>query len=146
VPRTTPATTTRRSPLTGRAAVLALVLAALVISSVVPLRAYFSQRADLAELRARTAAQEKRVEALKAVKLKWEDPAYVEAQARSRLHFVMPGEVGYVVLGPEEAPAPTRKKVVTAAEPSWFGAAWGSVREADAPDAAQAHAPSDASR
>ena len=144
--RTTPATTTRRSPLTGRAAVLALVLAALVLSSIVPLRAYFSQRADLAELRAQTAGQEQRVAALKAAKQKWEDPAYVEAQARSRLKFVMPGEVGYVVLGPEEAPDPKAKKAVVASDKAWFGDLWGSVQEADAPDAATAHAPSDAKK
>ena len=29
----------------------------------------------------------------------WEDPAFVIAQARSRLHFVFPGEVGYVATG-----------------------------------------------
>lgn len=133
----------RRSPLTGRAAVLALVVAALVLSSVVPLRAFFTQRADLAQLRAQTAAQEQRVEALKAAKIKWDDPAYVEAQARSRLHFVMPGEVGYVVLGPEEAPAPSSTKPVEPADQAWFATLWGSVQEADAADAADTHSPSD---
>lgn len=125
----------RRSPLTGRAAVLALVLAALVLSSVVPMRAYFSQRADLAELRARTAGQEQRVAELEAQKRKWKDPAYVEAQARSRLHFVMPGEVGYVVLDDSEAPV-TRKKAVVAAEKPWFSTLWGSVEQAGAPESA----------
>jgi cell division protein FtsB len=144
--RTTPATTTRRSPLTGRAAVLALVVAALVLSSIVPLRAYFSQRADLAELRARTATQEQRVAALKAQKQKWDDPAYVEAQARSRLQFVMPGETGYVVLGPDEAPAPSAKKAVVASDKAWFSTLWGSVQAADAADSATTHAPSDAAK
>ena len=91
----------RRSPLTGRAVVLVLVVAALVVSSVVPMRAYFEQRAELTDLRRETAAQEARVAALEAQKLRWDDPAYVEAQARQRLHLVMPGEVGYVVLEPE---------------------------------------------
>ena len=36
---------------------------------------------------------------------RWQDPAYVEAQARERLHYVLPGETRYVVLGPDEAPA-----------------------------------------
>ena len=134
---------TRRSPLTGRAAVLALVLAALVLSSIVPLRAFFTQRADLASLRAQTTQQEQRVAALKAAKQRWTDPAYVEAQARARLHFVMPGEVGYVVLGPEEAPAPTAKKAITPSNQAWFAKLWGSVQEADAVDAASSHAPSD---
>jgi len=132
----------RRSPLTGRAAVLALVVAALVLSSVVPLRAFFTQRADLAQLRAQTTQQEARVAALEATKQKWTDPAYVEAQARSRLHFVMPGEIGYVVLGRDEAPAPTTPKKVTPSNQAWFSKVWGSVKAADASDAATAHQPS----
>ena len=133
---------TGRSPLTGRAAVLLLVIAALVLSSVVPLRAFFGQRADLAALRAQTTAQENRVAALKAEKQRWSDPAYVEAQARSRLHFVLPGEVGYVVLGPNEAPAPSNAKHTTVtSDQAWYSRLWGSVGAADAPDAAANHAP-----
>jgi cell division protein FtsB len=125
-------TTARRSPLTGRAAILLLVVAALVLSMVVPLRAFFEQRADLAALRATTSAQEQRVAELEATKLRWQDRAYVEAQARSRLHFVLPGEVGYVVLGPEEAPAPgSAEKSSGASEQAWFSKVWGSVSDAD---------------
>lgn len=122
----------RRSPLTGRAAVLVLVLAVLVLSSVVPLRAYFTQRTDIAALRAKTAGQEQRVEELKASRERWKDPAYVEAQARARLHFVMPGEVGYVVLDPDEAPAPALTRATEPTEQAWFEKLWGSVEEADA--------------
>ena len=125
---------------------LVLVLAALVLSSVVPLRAFFTQRADIATLRAETALQEQQVAALKAAKQKWDDPAYVEAQARARLHFVMPGEIGYVVLGPDEAPAPSAKKRAVVADKAWFSKMWGSVAAADANDAATSHAPSDASK
>ena len=122
---------------------LVLVIAALVLSAIVPLRAFFTQRSDLATLRAETAQQEQRVAALKAAKQKWTDPAYVEAQARARLHFVMPGEVGYVVLGPDEAPAPVTKRASTSTQQAWFSTLWGSVQEADATDAADTHAPSD---
>jgi hypothetical protein len=31
--------------------------------------------------------------------LQWQDPEYVKAQARERLHFVMPGERQYIVTG-----------------------------------------------
>ena len=122
---------------------LVLVIAALVLSAIVPLRAFFTQRADLASLRAETAQQQQRVAALKAAKQKWTDSAYVEAQARARLHFVMPGEIGYVVLGPDEAPAPTAKQSVQADDQAWFSTLWGSVQEADATDAVDTHTPSD---
>lgn len=123
----------RRSPLTGRAVVLVLVVAALVVSSVVPLRAYFEQRAALTSLREQTKEQEQRVAALEAQKMRWDDPAYVEAQARQRLHFVMPGEVGYVVLEPDEAPDPevVRQREIAAATDPWYSTLWGSVQEAD---------------
>jgi cell division protein FtsB len=123
----------RRSPLTGRAAVLAIVVAVLVLSAIVPLRAFFTQRADLAELRARTAAQEKRVAALEDARERWNDPKFVEAQARARLHFVMPGEVGYVVLDEDEAPAAAaRSRAASAPDQPWYSTLWGSVRAADA--------------
>ena len=126
------ATEERRSPLTGRAVVLLLVVAALVVSSVVPMRAFFEQRAELTELREETRAQQERVAALEAQKARWDDPAYVEAQARDRLHFVMPGEVGYVVLEPAEAPDP-ETAAREAAKPTdpWYATLWGSVQAAD---------------
>jgi hypothetical protein len=31
--------------------------------------------------------------------MRWQDPDYVKAQARERLHFVMPGERQYIVTG-----------------------------------------------
>jgi cell division protein FtsB len=127
-------TVERRSPLTGRAVVLLLVVAALVVSSVVPMRTFFEQRADLAALRAQTAEQQARVAALEAQQLRWDDPAYVEAQARTRLHFVMPGEVGYVVLEPDEAPDPetARAQQEAASTDPWYSTLWGSVQAADA--------------
>ena len=30
---------------------------------------------------------------------RWRDPAYVKSQARDRLHFVLPGERQYIVVG-----------------------------------------------
>ena len=31
--------------------------------------------------------------------LRWQDPDYVKAQARERLHFVLPGERQHIILG-----------------------------------------------
>jgi cell division protein FtsB len=94
----------RRPTLTGRAAILVLVLAALVVTLAIPLRAWMSQQAEIAALEADVAQSRERVESLRAELKDWEDPAFVIAQARSRLHFVFPGEVGYVVLGEDDRP------------------------------------------
>lgn len=52
--------------------------------------------ANVEEAEARTAELERRLEL-------WQDPEYVQAQARDRLGYVMPGETAYVVVDPEVA-------------------------------------------
>jgi cell division protein FtsB len=123
----------RRSNLTGRAAVLALVVCLLAISLAYPLREYLAQRGDIGGMRSRVVEQEKSVAELRAQEKRWQDPAYVERQARQRLHFVMPGETSYVVLEPDEAPAPDGV-VASAPRPvahsPWFTDLWRTVEVA----------------
>ena len=130
VPPEDPAVARAWTNLTGRAAVLALVVCVLAISLAYPLREYLAQRGDIGGIRSRVAEQEKSVADLRAQEKRWQDPAYVERQARQRLHFVMPGETSYVVLEPDEAPAPDG--VVTSAprpvkRSPWFTDLWRTV-------------------
>jgi cell division protein FtsB len=120
--------------------VLALVVCALALALAYPLREFIAQRREIADLRSQTAAQQQRVDDLQTQKDRWQDPAYVKAMAAQRLHFVMPGETGYVVLEPDEAPAP--KSATPGAAPSpptqaadrpWFSDIWRSVQVADRP-------------
>jgi cell division protein FtsB len=119
--------------LTGRAAVLALVVCVLAISLAYPLREYLAQRGDIGGMRSRVAEQERSVADLRAEQKRWQDPAFVERQARERLHFVMPGETSYVVLEPDEAPAPDGV-VASAPRPvahsPWFTDLWRTVEVA----------------
>ena len=85
-----------RSRLTGRAALLVMVVCTLVVALAYPLRQYVSQRAEIAERRREVARLEREVEALREQKARWSDPAYVEQQARAHLFYLRPGEVGYV--------------------------------------------------
>jgi cell division protein FtsB len=128
-----PAGTRPWTNLTGRAAVLALVVCLLAISLAYPLREYLAQRGDIGSVRARVAQQEKSVADLRSQQKRWQDPAYVERQARERLHFVMPGETSYVVLEPDEAPAPDGV-VASAPRPvahsPWFTDLWRTVEVA----------------
>ncbi|MGP3971801.1 FtsB family cell division protein [Streptomyces sp. 6N223] len=87
----------RRTRLTGRAALLALVVCGLIVALAYPLRQYIAQRADIAEQRGEADAARERVEELRDIKARWEDPAFVERQAREHLQYVRPGEIGYLL-------------------------------------------------
>ncbi|HET9945980.1 MAG TPA: septum formation initiator family protein, partial [Actinomycetes bacterium] len=122
-----------RPNLTGRAAMLALVVCMLAISLAYPLREYLAQRSDIGQLRADVSEQEQRVAELRKARERWADPAYVEAQARERLHYVMPGETSYVVLGADGKPLEaetslrTTREVLAQEPTAWFQTAWSSV-------------------
>ena len=119
-----------RPSLTGRAVVLAIVLALLVFTLAVPARAVLRQRAEINALRADNAAAKSRVDALAVREERLQDPAYVTSLVRERLHYVLPGEVGYVVLDPSEAPAPATKLTV-APVVSWSASLWAAVSTTD---------------
>ncbi len=115
---------------------LGLVACGLVVSAALPLREYLSQRGQISESRAQVARQQDQVRALEHQLQQWQDPAYVKAQARARLHFVLPGEVAYVVLAPSTAPSPAgaaalRGVTTVGPEAPWYAQLWGSVRAAD---------------
>jgi cell division protein FtsB len=136
-----------KAGLTTRAAVLGLVVCALVVSAALPLREYLTQRGQITAAQAKQQQQRARVAALEDQLRKLKDPAYVKAQARSRLHFVLPGETAYVLLQPSSAPAPAgqaalRGATATGPEAPWYSQVWGSVRAADRPAAAPSPAPS----
>ena len=114
---------------TGRIAVLVLVVVTLVVSAALPLREFLSQRGEIAELARANAAATQRVEGLAAERERLDDPAHVAAEARRRLHFVMPGETAYVVIPPE--PAAARDEADEDAP--WYAQLWDSVERADRP-------------
>ncbi len=119
-----------RPSLTGRAVVLALVVGLLVLSLAVPARELFRQRAEINALRAANADAQGRVAALQVQRRQLSDPVYVTSLVRERLHYVLPGEVGYVVLDPTEAPAPGAAKTAPVARPVW-STLWSAVQTAD---------------
>jgi cell division protein FtsB len=85
---------------TRRAAVLALVVCALALTVVVPLRNYVAQRQELAAVTAQQRALAAEVDELAHERARLDDPEEIAAEARSRLGYVRPGEVPYVVQFP----------------------------------------------
>jgi cell division protein FtsB len=122
----------RRSRLTGRAALLALVLCSLVVALAYPMRQYVSQRAQIADVQRQQEQARRRVEQLRDLKARWQDDSYAEQQVRHRLHYVMPGETGYVVVDPDAAKQ--SRADVGAAHRPWYANVWDGVDKSDASD------------
>lgn len=125
----------RRPAFTGRAAVLALVVVGLALALAGPFRQFLVQRGQISDLRAKVAEQQSRVDSLQEQHEKWQDPAYVEEQARERLHFVKPGEVGYIEL--DDDPGTVQGEPNASATPpvgdgdAWYAKLWATVQQAD---------------
>ena len=79
-------------------------VAVLVVSYASSLRAYVEQRRHIASLPSRSSDSEADIAALEREKKRWEDDAYVIAQARARFAFGFPGEIGYRVLDEDGEP------------------------------------------
>lgn len=116
---------------------LGLVVSALVLTLAYPARMYLLQQAEISESQQAIALQRERIAELEERKAKWEDKAYVMAQARERLQLVLPGQVGYVILDPAEgAKADTVQQppaVRARLDGPWYGKLWSGVRAADRP-------------
>lgn len=119
----------RRASLTGRAAILALAVCAVVLTLVYPLREYVAQRGQISALRAQNAAAASRVTALEQQHRRWQDPAYVRTQARQRLHYQLPGEKSYVVI-PGSSPAAAKSAAPSLGRGPWYDRLWSSAEEA----------------
>ena len=123
----------RRPRLTGRAAILVLVIAVLTVSYASSLRAYLQQREHIGDLKSQIAARSAAIDELEREKRRWNDPAYVRAQARERFGFLMPGETSYVVLGEDGKPLETGTELpekgasLQTVKPAWYDDAWESV-------------------
>ncbi|MFI9831771.1 septum formation initiator family protein [Streptomyces sp. NPDC051913] len=122
----------RRSRLTGRAALLALVLCSLIVALAYPIRQYVSQRAEISDLQRQQEQARQRVEQLRDLKARWQDDAYAEQQIRQRLHYVMPGETGFVVVDP--GAAQQSRAELGAADRPWYSNVWDGVDKSDASD------------
>lgn len=125
--------------------VVALIGFSLVFPTV---QAWLGQRAELEALAAQVDEAEQTEHDLRAELDRWDDPAYVQAQARERLSYVMPGETSYRVIDPEVVvetePDPTSAPGTGPAVPSdagvvpWYVTVWESVQVAGAADVADA--------
>lgn len=78
------------------AVLLIIVLGIFTLAPQVQL--WFEQRQSIADLESQVQQRKDDLKDLEVQRNRWNDPAFVRAQARDRLFYVMPGEVSYVVL------------------------------------------------
>ncbi len=125
-----------------RAAVLAAVVCVLTLTIAGPVRTYFAQRTEMDQLAASEAALRRQIADLEQKKGKLGDPAYIAAQARERLGFVMPGDVPFQVQLPPTAavsPQPGSETAKPANDDPWYTSLWHTI--ADAPHLPPANVP-----
>lgn len=84
---------------TSRFVALSVVFFIIALTIAPPMQRYFSQRAQISAVEAQIGASKDRLLKAEAELARWRDPAYVKSQARDRLHFVLPGERQYIVVG-----------------------------------------------
>jgi len=79
---------------------LALVTVLFIVSLTLapPMQRYFAQRAQINSIRTQLSDSKNTLAKAQQDLAKWNDPNYVVTQARTRLHFVFPGERQYSVL------------------------------------------------
>ena len=89
----------RTTRLTGRAAVLAVVICAIALSLAYPVREYVTQRRQIDSLVAQQQVMQAQLKSMEAQQAKLSSPAYVEQLARQDLDMCFPGRQCYIVEG-----------------------------------------------
>ncbi|HEU5420101.1 MAG TPA: septum formation initiator family protein [Streptosporangiaceae bacterium] len=118
-----------RPRFTSRAAVLVVVVCAIALSLAYPVREYLAQLRQIDQLKAQQSQITAQLRQLREQRRELASPAYVEQQARDRLHMCMPAETCYVIISgtKRSARAPHGPVAVT----PWYGRLWSSVQQAD---------------
>jgi cell division protein FtsB len=118
-----------RSHFTSRAAVLAVVVCAIALSLAYPVREYIAQRRQIDQLETQRQEILVQLRGLQAEHRKLTSSAYIEQQARDKLHMCFPAETCYeTVLGqrPSSKASPANPGAT-----AWYQRLWSSVQQAD---------------
>jgi cell division protein FtsL len=123
-------TVPRTTRLTSRAAVLAVVICAIVLSLAYPVREYVAQRQQIDTLIAQQQAMLAQVKTLQAEQARLSSQPYIEQLARQELDMCFPGTQCYVIEGGQ---SPINGAIPQPAGLApWYARLWRSVEQADA--------------
>jgi cell division protein FtsB len=110
--------------ISGRSLAFATTLLILAITLAPPTQRYFAQRAQINSYKAQIAGANATLKQAQDELLKWNDPAYVAQQARTRLHYVFPGERQYAVIGTGKQPGQDQGPAAPVANQIPVGIPW----------------------
>ena len=125
-----PPVSPRTTRLTGRAAVLAVVLCAIVLSLAYPVREYMAQRQQIDQLVAQQQTMLAQVKNLQAEQARLGERSYIEQLARQELDMCFPGTQCYVIEGSHPLASVARPQ--PSGPVPWYAKLWQSVQQADA--------------
>ena len=109
---------------TARFVAISVVIFIIALTIAPPAQRYFTQRAQINAVEAEIQVRQERLEQAQIELQKWRDPNYVKSQARERLHFVLPGERQYIVVGIETTESAAEKKKTVVATKQFGSAPW----------------------
>jgi cell division protein FtsB len=122
--------------------VLMFVVVVMFVVIIAPgLRVYVEQRQQLAALHAAVDGRGEENEELTEQIARWSDPAYIKAEARDRLYYVMPGETSFLVIDDQQVPEQTPGQVsdsISTTEVDWLSSLFASGMTAGLSDATPA--------
>ncbi len=116
--------------LSGRAAVLAVVICAIALSLAYTVREYVTQRRQIDSLVVQQQVMLAQVKSLEAQQAKLSSPAYIEQLARQELDMCFPRTQCYIVEGGQPLISTAHSNRPGPAP--WYDKLWGSVQQADA--------------
>ncbi len=113
-------------------AVLTALLAVMLVPSAYQ---WWEQNQDYRDIVARVQAAQERNQEMRDQLALWNDPAYIDSQARARLNYVMPGETQYAVTDPgaDHQEQPSVADASTGPDRPWVQLFVASLQEADSP-------------
>lgn len=120
-----------RPRLTGRAAVLAVVLCGIALSLAYPVREFIAQRREISQLTAQRSGVMAQIARLERERVKLRDPSYVEQLAEDKLHMCLPAQTCYVIIG--TGPGKRHDQRRSSTGQSWYERLWSSVQQANGP-------------
>ena len=109
---------------TARFVAISVVIFIIALTIAPPAQRYFTQRAQINAVEAEIEMRQQRLDQAEIELQKWRDPNYVKSQARERLHFVLPGERQYIVVGVETQESSAEKKRTPIATKQFGSAPW----------------------
>jgi len=109
---------------TARFIAISVVIFIIAVTIAPPAQRYFTQRAQINAVEAEISNRKTRLAEAEIELQKWRDPNYVKSQARERLHFVLPGERQYIVLGVETEASSVQKQKTPVATEQFGSAPW----------------------